>query len=479
MKGSLLFFVLLFAQVAPLSSGCAAATGDPKTKTLQAKAATYLVKDDTVRFNFAILDEGVATYASPADKAANRPECFLRWEDVPVFLHMVRALPASEALTHYLEKGEKPWNSSLQAQFGTPAPTGALPSNSPEAPLAGLRVALDPGHLGGDMDFAQDIEKKYVRIKRDSRKGVHEDIAFNEGNLALATALELRELLTAAGAEVLLTREKQGHCAFGYDFETWLELQEIAFETGNGPIGPDGFHIRKADDRATYRQLCAAANYIQQNNIHGTDSTWWMKNATRRNLYRIPFLKSDFERRAQKINAFQPDATLILHYNIYEKNDPDRQGYLSAVPQNYCMAFIPGSFMKGELDQPEQRMAFLAKLLSDDLSESESLCAAVLKEHVRQLGVPLKGYDPHLRYLGKASLPTAAKGVFARNLSMTRLVNGVMCFGESLYQDNIEEAHRLNAKDFVPAGMRSKVPFRVKEVAQAYFDGLVSWAKTR
>ena len=467
-------FVLVFLNIGLLLSGCTAQSGAGKMAAFQAKADAYLVKDDTVRYNSAILEQGVAMYASPADKLAEKMECFISWEEIPAFQAMVRQLPTQKALEVYLEKGDGPWDAGFLARFVPLKKKGSSQANKAR-PLAGLRIALDPGHLGGTMDFAQNTEKKYVRIEQNRAKGVREEVSFNEGNLTLATGLELGRLLREAGAEVLLTRESEGHCALGYGFETWLDMEVAALEYGPGSRGPHGFAALKQQDPKAYKLRCAAANFIRAEQITGTDSIWWVENASERNIYRIPFLKIDFRERANKINAFHPDLTLIIHYNIYEKNDADRQGFLQAVPQNYCMAFIPGSFMQGELDEPAERLAFLTKLLSNDLERSETLCEAVLKQHVQQLEIPIKAYDPHLRYLGKASLPTSKPGVFARNLSLTRMINGPLCFGESLYQDNIDECQHLNRKDFTPKGMKSPVPFRVKAVAQAYFDAVVAW----
>ena len=131
--------------------------------------------------------------------------------------------------------------------------------------------------------------------------------------------------------------------------------------------------------------------------------------------------------------------------------------------------------MGGELKEPIDRLSFAAKLLADDIPRSERLCDAVVKAHVERLNVPVMVWDTTLVYLKNASLRTPSPGVFARNLQLTRLINGTLCFGESLCQDNMQEAKSLNARDFTPEGMVTPVPNRVREVAEAYYQGLLAW----
>src|SRR5262249_23501803 len=69
-------------------------------------------------------------------------------------------------------------------------------SNPPSAPLRGLRVALDPGHMGGDRWDA--LTGKYTID--------HQGGKLAEGVLTLQTAILLEQELTALGAQVMITR---------------------------------------------------------------------------------------------------------------------------------------------------------------------------------------------------------------------------------------------------------------------------------
>lgn len=469
MKGKIHFFVLATAFILGAFTSCGASSGRKQAQTYQAKADAYLVKSDSIRGFFAITDAGVFTYASPEDKAAGKAEFSLSWEEVPAFRRMIYAANAEEALSYYLTKKDTvAWDSAFAQSF--PEEAQALPSGrTVEKPLLGMRIALDPGHLGGTMEFARKTERKFVRMKADPTHGLPTDIDFNEGNIALATAMILKDQLEAAGAKVLVSRKGEGKGSMGMNLDEWLQSEHKKYETRSGRLG-------KNRDSEAYLLQCAGSNYAHDYDLASEDSVWWSKEATRRHIYRIPFLKQDFRDRARKINAFRPHLTLIIHYNIHETNEADPQGYLRPTKKNYCMAFVPGSFMEGELGKPEDRLAFLTKLLTDDLEISEKASDIIVQEHVSQLGVPVIEWNPAIKYLGLASLQTNSEGVFARNLSLTRLINGPMCFGESLLQDNIDECQRFNVGDFTAEGMTTPVSNRVKEVAQAYFDGVVKWA---
>ena len=67
--------------------------------------------------------------------------------------------------------------------------------------------------------------------------------------------------------------------------------------------------------------------------------------------------------------------------------------------------------------------------------------------------------------------------MFSRNLAFTRLVNGTVCFGETLYQDNLSECVKLNQKTINYQGWMG--PARVKEVATAYYQGILDYLRQR
>ncbi|MBL0016667.1 MAG: N-acetylmuramoyl-L-alanine amidase [Bacteroidetes bacterium] len=440
----------------------------------RARASAYMVKDSSLHNQFDITARGLEMFDVDTLNPDRVPEAVIYWDEVSTFRKLLRAMPIDSFVALYTAKGQNHWDPRQFLHIPEP-PLPFIPQQNIDKPLAGMRIALDPGHVGGKMEYAKTMEEKYVLIHADPTNGIPEEIGFCEGNLALGTALILAEKLRAAGAEVLLTREQEGLNAFGVSFETWLDWQVNAYETY---LSSRNMAINRSDS-AAWRVKCAAENYIRDYELEGKDAIWWRTKATLAHVHRIPFLKAEFLERARLINAFKPHATLIIHYNVGESNNASNDGYRLGIPENYCMAFIPGSFMKGELKEPEDRVAFAAKLLTDDLARSQSLCKYVVEAHERRLGVPVMEWDERLLYLKNASLRTEAKGVFARNLQLTRLIHGTLCFGESLYQDNIVEAKQLNAKDFVLPGMTTPLPNRIREVADAYYEGLLAWVNAQ
>ena len=408
----------------------------------QQKADKYLIKNDTLRNWFAITEEGIAMYPDPEAKMNNEPECFLYYDEIEAFGQMVYGLPKDSALSFYANKGTQRW-SHTDTENLPPLPQPFMGSANPEKPLAGLRVALDPGHLGGSMEHAI-MEEKAVRMHPNDSVGIPEEIAFNEGNLVLATARLLKQRLESYGAEVMLTRDMPGVSAFGLSFEEW---------------------------KRTQYDSCLTA-WAEERDLSEEDLDWFAK-ANDRDIFHAMFKHLDLRERARKMNAYRPDISVIIHYNVKESNRPDEDKYVVPVDENYNMAFVPGSYMTGELGAPDRRMEFLAQLVTQDIENSIDLSELVVKEFVNETGVPALD-EPHgLRYLDKASMATPAKGVWARNLAINRMTRGTICFGETLYQDYIGEALVLNEKDLDVEGLM--VSSRVEDVANAYFQGICAY----
>ncbi|MFN8395687.1 MAG: hypothetical protein U0176_13695 [Bacteroidia bacterium] len=431
--------------------------------------SNYMVKDSALNNQFELNSRGLALYDVDTLNPSRVPEAVIYWDEADLLQRMLRAMPIDTVLRHYRAKGETHWNPNQFKDLPN-APT-KFRSTDPNLPLKGMRIALDPGHVGGKMDYAQFMEEKYVRIKPDAAMGITEEIGFCEGNLALGTSLILAEKLRAAGAEVLLTREKEGLNAFGGTFEQWLQGEVVRHERW---LTENGRAVNRKDS-AQWLIHCAGANYARDYDLKGKDADFWANKASLAQIHRIPFLKAEFLERARIINGFKPHVTFIIHYNVGGNNPATADGYRRALPEDYCMAFIPGAFMRGELKTPEDRLAFAAKVFTDDIRQSQSLSAAVVKAHEKILGIPVMAWDDSLTYLRNASLRTPEVGVFARNLQLTRLIHGTLCFGESLYQDNAKEAMAMNAKDFTLPGMTTPVPNRIRAVADAYYQGLIDW----
>lgn len=283
--------------------------------------------------------------------------------------------------------------------------------------LANCKIAIDPGHFGGEYSH---LEQRFVEISFQKKL-----LAFNEGDLTFLTALYLKELLEKEGAEVFLTRTKKAEGALSQNFFQFLQTH------------PD----------------------------------LWLTQKTLTQLFRGVYNGVDLYARAEKINIFKPDVTVIIHYNAH---DSGKEKSTCITDKNYNMVFIPGSFGDGELKERKARYEFLRLLVTSDFSLSKQFSKIVLKKFNERLQIPSVNPSDGAHYLETASVKVE-EGVYARNLALTRLVHSPLCYGESLVQNNLEEALKLSHLDTEIQGYPCS--FRLKEVALAYFQAIQEFSR--
>ncbi len=257
--------------------------------------------------------------------------------------------------------------------------------------LIGMKVAIDPGHLGGK--YAR-LEERFIDIPPSLER--KEVIRFDEGTLSLLTAKYLKLLLEKEGAEVMLTRTEIAQGVYEKDFFSYLK---------------------------------------------DSPELWWGETPLSE-LFRKHYNPLDLRARAEKINAFSPDLSIVIHYNSAEATDGARSNH-GVTASNYNMVFIPGAFCHGELAKSESRHEFIRLLVTEDLPQSLSLSRSILSEFVSHLAVPIVSSNDKARYLDSVCLKLD-EGVYARNLGLTRLIHGPVCYGETLIQNNIYECQNLN-----------------------------------
>jgi N-acetylmuramoyl-L-alanine amidase len=320
-----------------------------------------------------------------------------------------------------------------------------LGSRNPTLPLRGLRVALDPGHLGGAMAR---LERRYIDIgptpATDNRR-----LTFNEGDLALQTALALRGYLEAAGATVMITREQSGVAVYPKPFDQW----------------------RREDLASAVDEWIAA-----QPNLPNPEERrqYFLTMASEGELFRTIYNSLDLDARAEKINSFSPQMTLFIHYNVGALND-EQTGQNLGTNDDYCMAFVGGSFAENEIRNQDDLYQFGRLLLSDDHAESVRFATAVVRHIQAVAGVPpvVDTASVPTDYLNRFSMKDA-EGVYSRNLALTRDVRGALAYGEALYQDNPIEALALSRVDKQIAGQ--PISSRVVQIALAYYRAIAETA---
>jgi hypothetical protein len=196
--------------------------------------------------------------------------------------------------------------------------------------------------------------------------------------------------------------------------------------------------------------------------------------ATKEDVFHKYFKDKDLLARGNKINAFSPDLTLCIHYNATEF-DNSTSRYSPEVDYNYAVCFVPGGFTNSELLREDHLEDFIRLASTDGLARSVRLSACIAREFETKLRVPclLPGDNPELWYLKKYSVFTGVPGIYSRNLFMTRVIEGPVCYAECLLQNNVDEIRRLSKHDLVVG--RLKVSRRVQDVAECFYAGVLKY----
>lgn len=309
-----------------------------------------------------------------------------------------------------------------------------------DLPLKGRRIALEAGHFSTSLKEAAS-EQKFLHFTITNAKGEIDTILLFESQLTFNTVHILKNRLQEQGAEVFITRWKADHTSFDCTYTEWIKnhrKRTLDSLKANGTLSPQ-----------KHKHLMSSNNY---------DLFWDF------------FRDYDLGNRAAKINAFHPDVTLIVHYNVDEKNAP----WKKQTDKNFTMAFIAGGFTSDNLAKSDARAHFVRLLISDQLNQSEELSSKTVNNFNQILTIPIaKANDAD--YLRDNCLKTPSAGVFCRNLALCRKINSPLVYGESLYQDNIKESKELMKTDLSIYGIKANE--RVFNVAGAYYEAVLSFLK--
>lgn len=285
----------------------------------------------------------------------------------------------------------------------------------PGKPLDGLKIAIDPGHLGGAWAV---MEERWF---------VHEGgKPVCEGDMTLAVAKLLKPRLEALGAEVSLVRE-------GSEPVTPLRpdaLEQVASPPDAVPTPPD--ELRRLAERLFYRT-------------------------------------AEIRARAKRVNdELRPDLVLCLHFNADGWGDPDRP---TLVERHHFHLLLNGSYTPDELALADQRFAMLRKLLNRTHAEEAAVGATVAEVFVHASGLP-----PYLYPEGtpNALMVDGNPFLWARNLLANRLYDAPVIFMEPYVMNSTLDYPRIQAGDY--AGLREingrLVPSIFREYADALAEGL-------
>lgn len=422
----LLGFILLFNSFFLLSQNA-------EKEKAQRRITQWLDARNALSQYYALGDDGIKIFSSLAAKSKNISEFEVTWQELEAFKSLLKQNTTEEMIS-ILELRKKDSIKNKLTLLTSPVPASDPVDDA--KPLKGKRIAIDAGHMAGDLAMGE-IEQKYLYLP--PSKYIKDTIRIVEGRLTYATALVLKERLENRGAKVFMTRNGHGLSAFGVSFHDWKNLR-----------------MKRELD-----------SLVKKNEITPSRRQALLK-ASDRDLFQSFFRDYELRYRARVINDFHPDATLIIHYNVNEKN----VDWKITTDKNYTMAFVGGGFFPNDLSKKIYRFQFLRMAISNDLDASVKLSYETIKQFENSLKIP-SAKPSDATYLFKNSMFAGKPGVYCRNLYLTRMIHGPVVYGESLYQDNHAEAVWLNKDMTSPRSPDS----RILQVADAYLKATLEFFK--
>ena len=225
--------------------------------------------------------------------------------------------------------GERP----SPRHWRTPSELGPATTDKP---LTGLKIAIDPGHIGGE--WAKMEERWMV---------VGDGTPVCEGDMTLHVANLLKPRLEALGATVSLVRDK-----------------------------PEPVTAIRPEDLLTLARESG-----------GPDAT---PEETRKTAERLFYRTAEIHARAQRVNTtLKPDLVLCLHFNADPWGDANNP---TLVNRTHLHLLLNGAYTDDEITLADQRFALLQKLLQRT-HEEEALVGGIKLDRIAERidGLHLRG----------------------------------------------------------------------------------------
>jgi len=289
-----------------------------------------------------------------------------------------------------------------------------LPENSTK-PLAGIRIVLDPGHIGGIWHTWDD---RNFKIGRDA-------MAVQEGRMTLKVARILERDLTILGAEVYLTRS---------------ELE---------PVTP----LRVTDFQGEARSYLVRKHKVPSSGLIAS---------TAKKMFAI---SSEIRTRAELVNdSMRPDLALCLHFNASPWSNPRRPSFKSA---NHLHVMINGCYSHYEISEDDTRLEMLLRILRRTYYEELKLADVLADTMADETGLPAFHYNG---ISGKSVDDN--EYVWARNLLANRIFSCPVIYFEPYCMNQRDVYARIQAGEY--EGFRKFNGVYRKNIYQEYADGVTS-----
>ncbi|MBC2607303.1 N-acetylmuramoyl-L-alanine amidase [Pelagicoccus albus] len=281
----------------------------------------------------------------------------------------------------WIEKGARPGEGRMRLRFA--AGDAAQFSYQPRD-LKGLRIAIDPGHIGGIWGVVE--ERSF---------SIGDGPVVREGDLTLQTAKRLEVALRELGAEVFLTRESaQPVTELRAEDFTVAALLKLGSEEGMDKLANRYFY-RTAEIRARSKEI----------------EEWG-----------------------------GADLAVALHINASGFEDPDNP---SLHEKNDAHVLIHGCYLDGELADPDQRIEMLLRLLKGYHVVEEKVGAEMVRTMRESTGLPAYDYPR-----GNAAPLDDEKYLWSRNLLANRLFDCPVVFLEPWQANSVAVYEWAGAGDY-------------------------------
>lgn len=313
-----------------------------------------------------------------------------------------------------------------------------LPPLQGKPVLTGLRIALDPGHIGGA--FAKVEERFFTMNPQDPKEFIA------EGDHVLTVAHLLKPRLEALGAIVSLVRDKQEPVTSQRPADLRSTAIDILHQ--NGHINPP-------------------ESYVGLPAFQKMSTVQW---ESEKLFYRV----SEIRARAQKVNnELKPDLVICMHLNAAPWGESSEQVFS---PENHLHLLINGCYAPEEQRMQDTRFEMLHRLFSRMHEEELPIATAVAKAMAQTTGLP-----PFVYVTPNAKLVSETGYVYARNLLANRLYECPVIYLEPFVMNNEDVYRRLlqghyTGRTLTNGRLRSSI---YEDYAQSIIDGLVNYYRSK
>jgi hypothetical protein len=301
----------------------------------------------------------------------------------------------------------------------------SLAPAKPDKPLFGLRIALDPGHLGGE--WAK-MEERWFQVGGSA--------PVEEGDLTLRVARLLAPRLRKLGAKVSFIRNS------------------------SEPVT-----AKRPDDFRELARKILIKNGVPQPRTDVLDPNDPEKEQTIHWQSEILFYRySEIRSRAVLVNTkLHPDLVLCLHLNAEGWGDPNHP---TLTDKNHLHLLVNGSYLKDELELDDERFEMIRRLLSRAYDEALPLADTIAGAMARETALPAYEYPT-----SNAVTKVGSTGyVYARNLLATRLYRCPVVYCEPYVMNSNDVFARIQAGDY--EGTRSVNSIERESIFREYADSV-------